>query len=166
VLHPGHLVGPGWNPINPQGNFDAGVFSAIARGEQIALPNLGMETVHHVHAEDVAQAFVQTIMHRDVAVGESFHVVSPAALTLRGYAEGMFAFFEKPARMQFLPYGEWAATVSEKNARTTWDHIAHSPSCSIAKARNLLGYAPRYSSLRAVQESVTWLLQAGVVAVD
>jgi nucleoside-diphosphate-sugar epimerase len=105
-------------------------------------------------------------MHRDAAVGESFHVVSPAALTLRGYAEGMFAFFEKPARIQFLPYDEWAATVSEKNARTTWDHIAHSPNCSIAKAHELLGYTPRYSSLRAVRESVAWLMQAGLVSVD
>jgi nucleoside-diphosphate-sugar epimerase len=166
VLHPGHLVGPGWNPINPQGNFDPEVFSAIARGEQIALPNLGMETVHHVHADDVAQAFVQVILHREAAVGESFHVVSPAALTLRGYAEGMFAFFEKPSRMQFLAYDEWAAAVSEKNARTTWDHIAHSPNCSIAKARELLGYTPRYSSLRAVQESVAWLVQEGIVSAD
>ena len=26
-----------------------------ARGEELALPNLGLETVHHVHADDVAQ---------------------------------------------------------------------------------------------------------------
>jgi nucleoside-diphosphate-sugar epimerase len=104
-------------------------------------------------------------MHRDVAIGESFHVVSPAALTLRGYTEEMFAFFEKAPRLQFLPYDDWAATVSEKKSRTTWDHIAHSPNCSIAKARDLLGYTPRYSSLRAVQEAVAWLLQAGIVAV-
>ena len=166
VLHPGHLVGAGWNPINPQGNFDPGVFSAILRGEQIALPNLGMETVHHVHAEDVAQAFVQAVIHRDAAIGESFHVVSPAALTLRGYAEGMFAFFEKPVRLQFLPYDEWATTVSEKSARTTLDHIAHSPNCSFAKAHQLLGYTPGYSSLRAIQESVTWLVESGIVGAD
>jgi nucleoside-diphosphate-sugar epimerase len=163
VLHPGHLVGPGWNPINPQGNFDTDVFSAMLRGEQIALPNLGMETVHHVHAEDVAQAFIRAIMHRDVAVGESFHVVSRAALTLRGYAESMFAFFKQQSRLQFLPYEEWSRTVSEKNARATWDHIAHSPNCSITKAQALLGYAPHYSSLQAVQESVMRLRQTGIV---
>jgi nucleoside-diphosphate-sugar epimerase len=163
VLHPGHLVGPGWNPINPQGNFDTSVFSAMLRGEQIALPNLGMETVHHVHAEDVAQAFLQAILHRNVAVGESFHVVSCAALTLRGYAEGMFAFFEQPSRLKFLPYDEWSRLVSDKDACTTWDHIMHSPNCSIAKACDLLGYAPRYSSLQAVQESVAWLREAGIV---
>ena len=32
-------------------------FAQIARGETLVLPNLGMETVHHVHAADVAQAF-------------------------------------------------------------------------------------------------------------
>lgn len=163
VLHPGHLVGPGWNPINPQGNFDTDVFSAMLRGEQIALPNLGMETVHHVHAEDVAQAFILAIAHRDAAIGESFHVVSRAALTLRGYAESMFTFFKRQSRLQFLPYDEWSRTVSEKNARATWDHIAHSPNCSIAKAQALLGYAPHYSSLQAVQESVMWLRQTGIV---
>ena len=163
ILHPGHLVGEGWNPINPQGNFEPGVFTAIMRGDQLALPNLGMETVHHVHADDVAQAFVKAILHREAAIGESFHVVSRAALTLRGFAEGMFEFFNQPANLQFLPYEEWSKTVSEKNARTTWDHIAHSPNCSIAKARNLLDYAPQYSSLEAVQQCVASLQRNGVL---
>jgi nucleoside-diphosphate-sugar epimerase len=163
ILHPGHLVGEGWNPINPQANFEPGVFSAITRGEPLALPNFGMETVHHVHADDVAQAFVQAIVHRDAAVSQSFHVVSSAALTLRGYAERMFDFFKQPARLRFLPFEEWSATVSEKAARTTWDHIAHSPNCSIAKAQRLLGYAPQYTSLQAIQQSVTRLREIGVI---
>jgi nucleoside-diphosphate-sugar epimerase len=163
ILHPGHLVGEGWNPVNPEGNFDPEVFSAMARGEGIALPNMGMETVHHVHAGDVAQAFVLAVARRQEALGESFHVVSPAALTLRGYAEGMFSFFNQPARIDFAAYEEWSKGVSEKRARVTLDHIAHSPNCSIAKARRLLGYSPEYSSLRAVQESVAWLQRNGVV---
>jgi nucleoside-diphosphate-sugar epimerase len=163
VLHPGHLVGRGWNPINPQGNFNPEVFSAMLRGEGIALANMGMETVHHVHVEDVARAFMQAVSRRQVAVGESFHVVSAAALTLRGYAESMFEFFEQPAEVRFLPYEAWRETVSEKDARVTLDHISHSPCCSIAKARDLLGYSPRYSSLSAVQQSVEWLRENGVI---
>jgi nucleoside-diphosphate-sugar epimerase len=45
----------------------------------------------------------------------------------------------------------------------TWDHIAHSPNCSIAKARTLLGYEPHYSSLEAVRESLDWLIGQGLV---
>src|SRR6266571_368084 len=116
-------------------------------------PNEGMETVHHVHADDVAQAFELALTHPDDAVGESFHVVSPAPLTLRAYAEAMFAHFGQQAQLGFLPWEEWRHTVTEDEAAATWDHIAHSPHGSISKARQRLGYAPRYTSLEAVVES-------------
>lgn len=161
VLHPGHIVGPGWPPLNPAGHFHPRVFADLAEERELALPNLGLETVHHVHAADVAQAFHRAMTHWSVAVGESFHVVSPAALTLRGYAEAMAAWFGQPARLRFVPWDEWRNTVSPDEAAATWDHIAHSPNGSIAKARRLLGYEPRYRSLEAVQESVTWLIENG-----
>ncbi len=163
ILHPGHIVGPGWSPVNPAGNFNLQVFTTLARGEALSLPNLGMETVHHVHADDVAQIFMQALANRSVSVGESFHVVSAAALTLRGYAESMADWFGKPARLEFLPWEQWRETVTPDEASATWDHIAHSPNVSIAKAQRLLEYQPRYSSLQAVQEAVTWLLENGKI---
>ena len=165
ILHPGHLVGPGWTPVNPAGHLNPHVFTRIAHGEVLQLPNNGMETVHHVHADDVAQAFELAITHPNDAVGESFHVVSPAPLTLREYAEAMFAHFGQRTRLAFMPWDEWKQTVTENEAAATWDHIAHSPHGSIAKARQRLGYAPRYTSLEAVIESVDSLIAAGVVAV-
>ncbi len=163
VLHPGHLVGPGWAPINPAGNFNPAVFTALMRREVVKLPNFGMETVHHVHAEDVARAFLLSIRNRNTSAGQSFHVVAGSALTLRGYAEQMALWFNRPANLRFLPWAEWKQTVSEKDAGVTLDHIRHSPHCSIEKARKLLGYEPRYSPLEAVQESVTWLIENGVI---
>jgi nucleoside-diphosphate-sugar epimerase len=99
-------------------------------------------------------------------VGESFHVVSPAALTLRGYAEVVARWFGEPARLRFLPWDKWWEGVSEEEAEGTWDHIAHSPNCSIAKAGRLLDYQPRYSSLRAVRESLEWLVEQGKVEAE
>jgi nucleoside-diphosphate-sugar epimerase len=163
ILHPGHIVGPGWKPVNPAGHFNPDVFTRIARGELLQLPNEGRETVHHVHADDVAQAFELALTRPDKSVGESFHVVSPAPLTLRAYAEAMFAHFGRPARLGFLPWDEWRHTVTEEEAAATWDHIIHSPHGSIAKARKRLGYAPKYTSLDAVIDSVNSLVKAGVV---
>ena len=164
VLMPGHIVGPGYAPVNPAGNFNPAVFSRIAAGEELALPNLGMETVHHVHADDVAQAFMGALANHATSVGESFHVVSDGAVTLRGYAEAVAAWFGREPRLRFLPWEEWRATVSPEEAQATWDHIAHSPNCSIAKARRLIGYNPRYSSLQAVHEALAWLIAHGEVA--
>ena len=152
-------------PLNPAGHFNPAVFTALARGEELALPNFGLETVHHVHADDVAQVFMQAIANWSAAVGESFHVVSPAALTLRGYAEAMAAWFGREARLVFRPWDEWKAGQSDEEATATWDHIAHSPNCSIDKAERLLGYRPRYTSLAAVEEAVTAMIAAGVVGV-
>jgi nucleoside-diphosphate-sugar epimerase len=159
MLHPGHLVGPGWIPLNPAGHFNPDVFTQIARGDVLVLPNEGLETVHHVHADDVAQAFELALAHPDAAVGESFHVVSPAPMSLREYAEAMYAHFGQRPRLEFLPWEEWRHTVTEQEAAATWDHIAHSPNGSIAKARERLGYAPRYSSLEAVIESLSELIR-------
>ena len=161
VLHPGQIVGPGWIPVNPAGNLNLEVYERLARGEELSLPNLGMETLHHVHADDVAQAFSRAIGNRGASLGESFHIVSPAALTLRGYAESIANWFGQTAQLSFAPWEAWKKTASSDDATATWDHIAHSPCCSIAKATRLLGYAPRYSSLQAVYESLTWLIEQG-----
>jgi nucleoside-diphosphate-sugar epimerase len=57
VLQPGHISGPGWMPIGPLGNLDPSVWYAVSAGQEIAVPGLGAELMHHVHADDVAQAF-------------------------------------------------------------------------------------------------------------
>jgi nucleoside-diphosphate-sugar epimerase len=166
VLHPGHLVGPGWAPVNPAGNFNPDIFSTLLSGKQLKLPNIGMETLHHVHADDVAQGFLKAIEWRPLALAQSFHLVSPSALTLRGYATRIAAWFGRPAQLQFLPWNEWRNGVPEKDAAVTWDHISHSPNCSGAKARTLLRYEPRYTSLEAIRESVGWLMEQGIVAYE
>jgi nucleoside-diphosphate-sugar epimerase len=165
VLRPGHMVGRGWVPVNPAANFNPQVYSDLAHGKGLSLPNLGMETLHHVHADDVAQAFMLAIANWSGAVGEVFNVVSPSALTLRGYADAIAEWFGQPANLTFLAWEEWKKAVAEEDARITWDHILHSSCCSIEKARRILGYQPRYSSLEAIKESVTWLIQNGRVKV-
>jgi nucleoside-diphosphate-sugar epimerase len=72
IIHPGHIVGPGWEPLNPAGHFNPRVFSMLAKGEELALPNFGLETVHHVHADDVAQMFMCAISHWSASVGRLF----------------------------------------------------------------------------------------------
>jgi nucleoside-diphosphate-sugar epimerase len=166
VLHPGHIVGVGHFPLNPQGNFNPDVFRRLARGETLILPNFGLETVHHVHGDDVAQAFVRAMTHWRASVGESFHVVSPAALTLHGYADSVAAWFGQEAKLAFMGWHEWRTTVSERDALATFDHIAHSPNASIDKARRLIDYQPRYSSLEAVFEALRSLIDRGMLDIS
>jgi len=154
VIHPGHLVGEGWVPLNPAANFNPKMFADLANGLEITLPNFGRETLHHVHAADVAQCFVRALQRWDAAEGLSFHAVSRGALTMTGYAQGVAAWSGRTAHIRFLPWDAWRGTVSEKEAAVTWDHISRSPHYSISRAKNRLGYDPHYSSFEAIRESL------------
>lgn len=163
-IHPGHIVGMGWVPLNPQANFNTEVYTRLARGEELSLPNQGTEIVHHVHADDVAQVFMKALLNWNAANGESFHAVSPAALTLRGYAESIARRFGKIANLKFLPWEEWCKVVSPSDADDTRSHLDHNPNCySIVKAQRLLNYQPRYNSLEAVFEALNWLITNGII---
>ncbi|GHH76732.1 dehydratase [Streptomyces sulfonofaciens] len=165
VIHPGHITGPGWAPINPAGHLDPGVFEDLADGSRVVLPNLGMETLQHVHAADVAGVFLAAVNNRSVAVGESFHAVADGAVTLRGYAEAAAGWFGRDADLDFLPWDEWSRTVPPQQAETTRSHLEHSPHCSMAKTARLLGFRPRYSVLEATEEAVLALVDEGRIVV-
>ena len=160
VVMPGQISGPGWAIITPTGNADYTTFGKIQRGEEISIPNLGMETLHHVHADDVAQVFFNAIVHRKAALGESFHAVGAESITLLGYAQAMYRFFGQEENIRLLPWDEWcAATGDEKWIEHTYYHIARSGTYSIEKGRRLIDYRPRHTLLETVQQSVAYMVE-------
>ncbi|MBF0678206.1 MAG: NAD-dependent epimerase/dehydratase family protein [Devosia sp.] len=164
-FRPGHIVGECWNPITPQGNGDPETFSRIARGEQLVLPNNGLETVHHVHADDIAQWIICAVENRAASIGEVFNTVSEQAVTLRGYAEAVYRWFGREPDIAYAPLEAWLETLPEDQRDITRGHVIRSSCHSIEKSRQRLGYAPRYSSLEAVEESVRALIASGRVTV-
>lgn len=157
VLHPGHISGPGWTPINPAGHLDPRVFEALARGDLLTLPDDGSATLQHVHADDVAQAFECAVQQPKAAIGEAFHVAAAEPVTLRAYAEAAAQWFGHEARLAYLPWTQWRVTVSERDAALTWDHVRHSPCASIEKIRRVLGFTPRFSAVDAARDAVAAL---------
>ncbi len=157
VIHPGHIVGPGWNPLNPQGHFNNSVWRTIKKGEKLTLPNLGLETLNHVHADDLAQIFMLSMENFNQAVGESFHATAERAVTLRGFAEWSYRYYGHEPNLEFLPVEELADSLSDEDAFFVRDHLYRSPNCSIAKAQRLLNYAPRYTTFQAIEEALVAL---------
>ena len=161
ILQPGHISGPGWMPIGPLGNLDAGVWYAVSAGQVIAVPGLGAELMHHVHADDVAQAFQLAVEHRDAAVGEAFNVVAPSALTVRGFLEIASGWFGQTVRTRSVGWEEFRSGTTPEFAESSWGHLARSQYASIEKARTRLGYAPAYEPEAAVLDGVRWLVDRG-----
>ncbi|HEV8567809.1 MAG TPA: NAD-dependent epimerase/dehydratase family protein [Actinoplanes sp.] len=164
VLHPGHISGPGWPVINPAGNLDPGVWTCLALGKPLALPDHGLGVLHHVHADDVAQAFERALT-RPAAIGSSFHVVSEQAMTLRGLAAGVAGWFGREAVLDLVDWVQFEDRVGGEHATTSREHVLRSITASIARARETLGYRPRHTSLDALREALCWLVAHGQVDV-
>ncbi|WP_328744841.1 NAD(P)-dependent oxidoreductase [Streptomyces sp. NBC_00285] len=157
-LHPGHIVGPGWQPIGPLGNLDPSVWYTLSAGKPLRIPGSGVELMHHVHADDVAQAFERAMEHRDAAAGEDFNVVAPTALNVRGFAHVAAGWFGRTASLEPVTWEQFRGTTAPEHAEASWEHLSRSQCLSIEKARALIGYAPRYEPETAVLESVRWLI--------
>ena len=162
VLHPGHISGPGWPVITPAGNLDPAVWTSLATGQPLALPDHGLGVLHHVHADDVAQAFERALT-RPAAIGASFHVVAGQAMTLRGLAAGVAGWFGREPELDFVDWPEFERRAGQGPAQATREHTMRSITASIGRAREVLGYAPRYSTLDALREALAWLAVHGQV---
>ena len=160
VLHPGHISGPGWPVITPAGNLDPGVWTSLATGRPLALPDHGLGVLHHVHADDVAQAF-ERALSRPAAIGASFHVAAEQSMTLHGLAAGVARWFGREPVLDFVDWAEFDRRVAPEHAEATRQHTFRSITASIARAQKVLGYAPRYSSLDALHEALSWLVANG-----
>jgi nucleoside-diphosphate-sugar epimerase len=164
ILHPGHISGPGWPVITPAGNLDARVWKTLADGDPLPLPDMGLGVLHHVHADDVAQAFEKAIT-RPAAIGGSFHVVAEQSMTTRGLAEGVAAWWGRRADLEFVGWDEYERRAGAEHAEATREHVGRSITASIDRAKWVLDYAPRYSSLQALKEAVQWLAAQGEIDV-
>jgi len=165
IIHPGHISGRKWLPIDPQGTRNGvGVYEKLARGEVVHLPQMGRETLHHVHADDLAQLFESAIDRRDAALGESFSGVAPYAMSLVACCKFVARLFGREPNIEFASYNEMATLLGPAWAITR-DHIDHSPCCSIEKAQRLLGYAPRYTTEQIYIECLEYLLETGQLVV-
>jgi nucleoside-diphosphate-sugar epimerase len=165
IIHPGHISGRKWLPIDPQGARNGvGVYERLARGEVVHLPRWGRETLHHVHGDDLGQLFEAALIHRGAALGEAFSGVAPHAMSLLACCEFVASLFGRRPNLAFVSDDEMAEVLGEAWA-TTQDHLAHSPCCSIEKAQRLLGYSPRYTTEQIYIESLEYLLETGQLVV-
>jgi nucleoside-diphosphate-sugar epimerase len=163
VLRPGHITGPGWPMINPVGNLDLDVWHRLATGERVAVPLLGVPTLNHVHADDVAQAFAAAVDRPEVVTGRVYNVVAERSMTLRGLAEGVASWFGRSAVLEDVSLEEFRAGTTEEHADATFEHTRRSHTMSIERARHDLGYEPRYDSLAAIADALAWLAADGAV---
>ena len=67
--------------------------------------------------------------------------------------------------LDFVDWAEFERRAGAEHAEATREHTMRSITASIGRARAVLGYAPRYSTLDALREALAWLVANGQVDV-
>ena len=140
IVHPGHIVAPGHSAaVGPQGNRNDKIYENLRDGIPVTLPNLGLETVHHVHADDIARILIAAMEKGAPTFGEEYHAVCERAISLVGFSRMVAGFYGKPADLWFVPLDTFRETVTETEYADTYEHISHSPCASAEKTFRELG---------------------------
>ncbi len=161
MLNPSMIAGAGRPIVTPSASFDQTVFRVIANSGDLFLAGDGMGTVHHVHASDVAKAFLLALDQPDRSIGQVFNVSSDRNLTYGGYLRLVERLYGSKPNVTYLPIAEWEARFGSNP--TMVNHLIQHSCIDISKIRQTLGYAPAYDEERIIREVLEWLRTSGQV---
>jgi dihydroflavonol-4-reductase len=164
VVRPGAIYGPGERRLLK-------LFRAIARG-RYAIVGSGRPRYHLVYIDDLVDGFLLAA-ERPEAVGEAFILAGPRHVSQRELAE----IIARQTGGRVLPFRipagpiQWAGDLCQAVCvplglepplhRRRVDFWTKSRAFSIAKARRLLGYAPKVDVEEGVARTAAWYRQAG-----
>ena len=96
---------------------------------------------------------------------QAYHIVSPKAVSLRHLAIAVTRqLFDLEVNLEFAEsWGQFAAVVAEEDASQTLTHIQHSPSCSMEKIKEQLGFESLHGSIDMVVESAQYMIENGMI---
>lgn len=164
VVRPGAIYGPGETRFLK-------LFRAIARG-RYAIVGTGRTFYHPVFIDDLVDGFLLAL-ERPEAVGESFLVCGPSYVSQSDLA----ALVARHTGGRVLPFRipaapiQWAGDLVEAVCvplglepplhRRRVDFWTKSRAFTIAKARRLLGYAPKVDLDEGIARTAAWYREAG-----
>lgn len=166
VIHPGHISGKYWLPIDPQGSINGlGVYEKLATGQVVHLPNNGLDSLHHVHADDVAQLFECAISNPDKAIGQAFSAVAPYGMTLKGACHAVAEKFGKAANIEYVLPDLLKEQMGESPFAITQSHLDESVIASPQKAEKLLGFKPAYTTEQIYSEFIEYKIETNQLTI-
>ena len=153
LIRPPYIYGP--DNYIPAREFS--FFARLSQERRVVVPGDGLNLIHLVHVDDLAEAFLAAAFG-DRVVGESYTIASPDLITTSGFVHAIGKVMDvkadivnvEPAEYEslghdFYPY-EWNA----------------SQYYSTEKARRDLDWAPRYDMREGLEMTYRWWVESGL----
>lgn len=163
IIPPTHITGPGKTFVTPFGDHNPETVQRILNREEIILLDGGFSTLHHVHLQDVADLFFTALSKPKFSQGEAFNCGACYAMTFFGLGEFLAQSFGQPFRFRSMALEEYTEKFGYPEEAAM--HVRQGCCVSMEKAKELLGFVPRYTPEAAVLEATHDLILRGVLEV-
>jgi len=153
IVRPAAVYGPRNNIFD----METPMFLRLLHGRPILLPHSGLVTASYGHVEDLAEAMLSIVGNRR-AVGEVFNITA-GAVTTRRYVEILARIVGREPHVVAVPDDRLAQVPAG-----VWGHLfssRHHVVLSTDKARQLLGFEPRFDIRAGHAQAYQWFLARG-----
>jgi nucleoside-diphosphate-sugar epimerase len=161
AVMPPNICGPGQIPLECLGGRDLAVHRAHAAGEEVILPDGPDALIGPCDAEDIARCVFLAVTQPERAAGQFFNVGSAFALTGTEFVAAYGDIYGVSIPIRRVSWQEYVEHVSPSIGH--WWHFKAHMCPDIRKARQLLGYEPRYTPHETLARAVEWMQQEGLL---
>ena len=155
AIMPPNICGPGKIPIDCIGGRSIEAHKAHQAGKPVTLPDGCNTLISPCDASDVAQGFVLAANNRDAAAGEIFNVGSDYAFTAPQLIAEYGRIYGAKIPIEYVDPREFYQKVLPDPVANC--HFRNHMMPDTSKAREKLGYRPRYTPAQAMARAVDWM---------
>ena len=164
AIMPPNICGPGKIPIDCLGGRDLDVHKKHAAGKEVILPEGADVLISPCDAEDVAQCFLKAALNRDKAAGQIFNVGSQHALTATQLVQTFADIYNVDIPIKHIPWPEYTKNINPDIG--AWWHFKAHMCPDITKAKQLLGYKPKFTSAQSLARAVDWMCTQNMISIN
>ena len=161
AIMPPNICGPGKIPVDQYGGRSIEYHKKMAAGEKVYIPDGPECLIGPCDAEDIAELFLLVVENRNIAAGQMFNVGSLYSLTTSEFINTYSKIYKVEIPIERISWGKYITEVN--TSQVSWWNFYASMLPDITKARNLLGYKPRYTPEESMQRAVSWMKEQNLL---
>ncbi len=165
ILRPTNIIGAGMVPIDIWGARSPGYWQRLKDGKPITVPNHGDALLQPVHVRDLAEAFALAA-GREESIGKTYIVTAAHSITLNQYVEASRKLLRSKSPVLHMDAEKLIATFEGTGKLDAVGmHFLCLHMCfDISLARRELGYEPRFTPEKGLEDTLAWMSREGKLA--
>lgn len=161
AIMPPNICGPGKAPLECMGGRSLEVHKAHRAGKPVILPDGPECIISPCHAEDIADLFILALNNPEAAAGEIFNAGAEYGLTSSGLVKAFSDIYGVEIPIERVSWEKYTTEINPEIG--AWWHFYAHMLPDITKAKEKLGYKPKYTPEEALRTAVQWMIDEGMI---